>query len=45
MANEADVTEAKYLIKCYENYALNKPCSAVQPYFYKQYINPDHLTE
>jgi len=45
MANEADVTEAKCLIKCYENYAFNKPCSAVQPYFYKAYINPDHLTE
>jgi len=45
MANEADIAEAKCLIKRYENYAFNKPCSAVQPYFYKQYINPDHLTE
>ena len=45
MATVADITEAKCLIKCYENYAFTKPCSAVQPYFYKHYIIPDHLTK
>jgi len=45
MANMAEITEAKCLIKCYEKYAFSKPCSAVMPYFYKQYIIPDHLTE
>jgi len=44
MANVAKVSEAKCLIKSYENYAFNKPCSEVQPYFHKHYIHSEHLT-
>jgi len=45
MANMAEIAEAKCLLKCYENYAFTKPCSAVMSYFYEQYIIPDHLTK
>lgn len=45
MATVADNVEAKCLIECYKSYVFSKPCSAVQPYFYKQYIIPDHLTQ
>jgi len=45
MAIEAGITEAKQLIKCYKNYAFSKPCSAVRPYFYPEYVVPDHLTK
>ena len=45
MAVVAGIPEATHMIKTFEECVHSRKCADVQPYFKKEYINPDHLNE